>query len=109
MLNLSISFFAVSGLSGTKDVAQEYVLTGVGLLAGSAILLLTLIWGTCVIVGGRKFSSESGSSTSMIPYPKSTPKVIVFYWSARFLIPQSIYILVFLFPHDKRVVNGLAV
>nr|XP_043624743.1 sodium/calcium exchanger NCL2-like isoform X2 [Erigeron canadensis] len=52
----------VSGLSNTKDVAQEYVLTGVGLLAGSGILLLTLIWGTCVIIGSREFVSESGSS-----------------------------------------------
>ncbi|KAK9078216.1 hypothetical protein SSX86_002273 [Deinandra increscens subsp. villosa] len=55
----------VSGLSNTKDVAQEYVLTGVGLLAGSATLLLTVIWGTCVIVGSRKFSSESGSTPSV--------------------------------------------
>ncbi|XP_071691916.1 sodium/calcium exchanger NCL2-like [Rutidosis leptorrhynchoides] len=56
----------VSGLSNTKDVAQEYVLTGVGLLAGSSILVLTLIWGTCVIVGSRKFTSESDLSTPLL-------------------------------------------
>ncbi|CAN4117691.1 unnamed protein product [Withania somnifera] len=49
-----------SGLLNSKEVAQEYVLTGVGLLAGSTILLLTLIWGTCVVVG----SQESTSVTS---------------------------------------------
>ncbi|KAM0017288.1 putative EF-hand domain, sodium/calcium exchanger membrane region, EF-hand domain pair [Helianthus debilis subsp. tardiflorus] len=69
----------VSGLSGTKDVAQEYVLTGVGLLAGSAILLLTLIWGTCVIVGGRKFSSDSGSSTSVIPTQNQYQKLLSYF------------------------------
>ncbi|KAA8526787.1 hypothetical protein F0562_008984 [Nyssa sinensis] len=39
-----------SGLSNTKETAQEYVLTGVGLLAGSTILLLTVLWGTCVVI-----------------------------------------------------------
>ncbi|KAL4375792.1 hypothetical protein GQ457_02G037970 [Hibiscus cannabinus] len=34
-----------SGLMNSKEVAQEYAYTGVGLLAGSSILLLTLIWG----------------------------------------------------------------
>ncbi|KAI3525208.1 hypothetical protein L1887_03883 [Cichorium endivia] len=57
----------VSGLSDTKDGAQEYVLTGVGLLAGSAIFLLTFLWGTCVMVGSRKFSSESVSNSSVTP------------------------------------------
>ncbi|KAI3895510.1 hypothetical protein MKW92_010186 [Papaver armeniacum] len=41
----------VSGLSKSKEIAEEKVLTGVGLLAGSTVLLLTLVWGTCVIVG----------------------------------------------------------
>ncbi|XP_076907099.1 sodium/calcium exchanger NCL2-like [Bidens hawaiensis] len=66
----------VSGLSNTKDVAQENVLTGVGLLAGSAILILTVIWGTCVIVGGRKFASESGSAPSTIPAQNQYQKLL---------------------------------
>ncbi|KAE8795698.1 hypothetical protein D1007_29413 [Hordeum vulgare] len=41
----------VSGLSGTKETAQSQVLIGMGLLAGSTIFLLTLLWGTCVVVG----------------------------------------------------------
>ncbi|KAI3774957.1 hypothetical protein L1987_49522 [Smallanthus sonchifolius] len=69
----------VSGLSNTKDVAQEYVLTGVGLLAGSAILLLTVIWGTCVIIGSQKFSSESGSSPSLIPTQNQYQKLLSFF------------------------------
>ncbi|KAF7836669.1 sodium/calcium exchanger NCL-like [Senna tora] len=41
----------VSGLSGTTETAQSQVSVGMGLLAGSTVLLLTIIWGTCVIVG----------------------------------------------------------
>ncbi|PWA81964.1 sodium/calcium exchanger membrane region, EF-hand domain pair [Artemisia annua] len=55
----------VTGLFNTQEVAQEYVLTGVGLLAGSTIFLLTLLWGTCVIIGSQDLSSESCSSTSL--------------------------------------------
>ncbi|XP_043689478.1 sodium/calcium exchanger NCL-like [Telopea speciosissima] len=41
----------VSGLSGTTATAQSQVLVGMGLLAGSTVMLLTLLWGSCVIVG----------------------------------------------------------
>ncbi|KAF6155976.1 hypothetical protein GIB67_039307 [Kingdonia uniflora] len=54
----------VSGLSKSKETAQEHLLTGVGLLAGSTILLLTLIWGTCIIVGKRDFTEHSASKDS---------------------------------------------
>ncbi|TVU22849.1 hypothetical protein EJB05_32569 [Eragrostis curvula] len=40
-----------SGLSGNKETAQSQVLVGMGLLAGSTVFLLTLLWGTCVVVG----------------------------------------------------------
>ncbi|KAI8006098.1 Sodium/calcium exchanger NCL [Camellia lanceoleosa] len=41
----------VSGLSGTTETAQSQVSVGMGLLAGSTVMLLTVIWGTCVVVG----------------------------------------------------------
>lgn len=41
----------VSGLSGSTATAQSQVSVGMGLLAGSTVMLLTIIWGTCVIVG----------------------------------------------------------
>ncbi|KAI3675014.1 hypothetical protein L1987_84595 [Smallanthus sonchifolius] len=63
----------VTGLFNTQEVAQEYVLTGVGLLAGSTIFLLTLLWGTCVIIGSKDFSSESGSNASLAPSPTQSP------------------------------------
>lgn len=58
-----------SGLMGSKETAQEYVYTGVGLLAGSTILLLTLLWGTCVIVASQNFSKNSESNPSVNSNP----------------------------------------
>lgn len=43
--------FSVSGLSGSVETAQSQVSVGMGLLAGSTVMLLTVIWGTCVVVG----------------------------------------------------------
>ncbi|KAL3736152.1 hypothetical protein ACJRO7_025148 [Eucalyptus globulus] len=41
----------VSGLSGSTETAQSQVSIGKGLLAGSTVMLLTVIWGSCVLVG----------------------------------------------------------
>ncbi|GMH24932.1 hypothetical protein Nepgr_026775 [Nepenthes gracilis] len=41
----------VSGLSGSKETAQSQVSVGMGLLAGSTVMLLTVIWGASVVVG----------------------------------------------------------
>ena len=51
--------FAVSGLGGSKAEAQEQVLVGIGLLAGSNVMLLTLLWGTCLILGRCDFEHDS--------------------------------------------------
>ncbi|KAJ0715642.1 putative EF-hand domain, sodium/calcium exchanger membrane region, EF-hand domain pair [Helianthus annuus] len=51
----------VTGLASSKEKAQEYVLTGAGLLAGSSILLLTLLLGACFICGRREFYVQPGS------------------------------------------------
>ncbi|KAI3702805.1 hypothetical protein L6452_28557 [Arctium lappa] len=62
----------VSGLVTSKEEAQEYVITGVGLLTGSTIFLLTLLWGTCVIVGSQKFHSNPiQSRQSSLPWSGS--------------------------------------
>ncbi|XP_050247780.1 sodium/calcium exchanger NCL1-like isoform X2 [Quercus robur] len=53
-----------SGLLNTKETAQEYVFTGVGLLAGSSIFLLTILWGTCIIASSQDFSNSSQFSNS---------------------------------------------
>ncbi|BBM97136.1 hypothetical protein MPTK1_1g03300 [Marchantia polymorpha subsp. ruderalis] len=41
----------VSGLSASQEDAQAQVLVGMGLLAGSTIMLLTLLWGSSLILG----------------------------------------------------------
>ncbi|PON41955.1 Parvalbumin [Parasponia andersonii] len=40
-----------SGLSGDKETAQSQVSVGMGLLAGSNVMLLTILWGSCLIAG----------------------------------------------------------
>lgn len=57
-------FFPASGLLNSEEVAQEYVVTGVGLLAGSSILLLTLLWGTCVLLGSSELRDGMEPNTS---------------------------------------------
>ncbi|KAI5661804.1 hypothetical protein M9H77_21127 [Catharanthus roseus] len=40
-----------SGLSGSKEIAQVEVSVGMGLLAGSTIMVLTIVWGSCIVAG----------------------------------------------------------
>uniref|UniRef100_A0A0D6QSB8 EF-hand domain-containing protein n=2 Tax=Araucaria cunninghamii TaxID=56994 RepID=A0A0D6QSB8_ARACU len=49
----------VSGISGSKETAQQQVVIGMGLLAGSTVMLLTALWGACLVVGKCDLSSES--------------------------------------------------
>ncbi|KAL5729968.1 hypothetical protein ACHQM5_002855 [Ranunculus cassubicifolius] len=51
----------VSGLSGSQEVAQTQVLVGMGLLAGSAVILLTILWGSCLVVA--KTDIQGSTST----------------------------------------------
>ncbi|KAJ6793694.1 uncharacterized protein M6B38_130730 [Iris pallida] len=51
----------VSGLSGSPETAQSQVLIGMGLLAGSTTMLLTILWGSCIIVGKCDLSENSTS------------------------------------------------
>ncbi|KAL0399441.1 UNVERIFIED_CONTAM: Sodium/calcium exchanger NCL2 [Sesamum radiatum] len=73
-----------SGLLNSKEVAQECVLTGVGLLAGSSILLLTLLWGTCVILGTQEFSdylrSDAASSSDCPKQKNPLEKLFLSLW-----------------------------
>ncbi|XP_073059912.1 sodium/calcium exchanger NCL2-like [Primulina eburnea] len=63
-----------SGLSSSEELAGEFVLTGVGLLAGSTTLLLTLIWGTCILLSSQYFrkplQSHPNDSKSYNPFER---------------------------------------
>ncbi|XP_019451888.1 PREDICTED: uncharacterized protein LOC109353987 [Lupinus angustifolius] len=64
----------VTGLNSDKKSAQEYASSGVGLLAGSSILLLTVVWGTCVIIGSQNLNDDhnpSGSNRSKLSIKES--------------------------------------
>ncbi|XP_050247450.1 sodium/calcium exchanger NCL-like isoform X2 [Quercus robur] len=41
----------LSGIFGTTETAQSQISIGMGMVAGSTVLLLTIIWGSCVIAG----------------------------------------------------------
>lgn len=41
----------MSGLGASQAEAQEEVLVGMGLVAGSSVMVLTALWGSCLIVG----------------------------------------------------------
>ena len=51
MLRYSLSGIIASGLSGSTATAQSQVSVGMGLLAGSTVMLLTILWSTCLVVG----------------------------------------------------------
>ncbi|KAJ0044345.1 hypothetical protein Pint_04675 [Pistacia integerrima] len=57
----SAMLILVSGLSARKEAAQRQISVGMGLLAGTSILLTTLVWGSCVVIG--KCDIDQGSKT----------------------------------------------
>ncbi|CAL5411361.1 unnamed protein product [Camellia sinensis] len=53
----------MSGLVASADTAEEQAVMSMGLLAGSAVMLLTLIWGSCVAFGNTDLSKTLPSTT----------------------------------------------
>ena len=51
----------MSGLGGTQTEAQEQILVGIGLLAGSIVMLLTVLWGSCLLLGRCDLKKVDGS------------------------------------------------
>ncbi|KAJ7294449.1 hypothetical protein O6H91_Y256600 [Diphasiastrum complanatum] len=50
----------ILGLAASQDQAQAQVLVGMGLLAGSTVMLLTLLWGSSLIVGRCDLYERNG-------------------------------------------------
>ncbi|XP_024960739.1 sodium/calcium exchanger NCL-like [Cynara cardunculus var. scolymus] len=50
-----------SGLTCSKEKAQDYIVTGAGLLAGSSVFHITFLWGVCFICGRTQFYIKPGS------------------------------------------------
>ena len=54
--------FVVIGVTGSTDTIEALATMGMGLLAGSTIMLLTLIWGSVIAFGSYDLSQPSDSS-----------------------------------------------
>nr|XP_043630246.1 sodium/calcium exchanger NCL2-like [Erigeron canadensis] len=52
------------GLTTSEEKAHDYVVTGAGMLAGSSILLLTILWGVCFIYSQKEFYAEPTASVN---------------------------------------------
>eukprot|EP00899_Mesostigma_viride_P023941 jgi/Mesvir1/4731/Mv10006-RA.1 len=53
---------AIAGLKGTADEAQGQVLVGMGVLAGSSIMILTIAWAGSLILGRCDLSGPNGTA-----------------------------------------------
>ncbi|KAJ0715636.1 putative EF-hand domain, sodium/calcium exchanger membrane region, EF-hand domain pair [Helianthus annuus] len=84
-----------TGLSCDQEKAQEYVVTGAGLLAGSSVLLLTLLWGTCFIFSRKEFTGLN-SSYPLTGWGVHTDEETTFH--ARIMFFSLIPFLIILFP-----------
>jgi len=56
--------FEVTGVTANTDTVETMATMGMGLLAGSAIMLLTLIWGSVVAFGSYDLSQPSAADSS---------------------------------------------
>ncbi|GMY37605.1 sodium/calcium exchanger NCL2-like [Fagus crenata] len=57
-----VALVLVSGVTGSTETVEELATMGMGLLAGSTIMLLSLIWGSVVAFGSYDLSQTSDSS-----------------------------------------------
>lgn len=67
--------FAVSGLSSSSESAATQAAMGMAVNAGSAVMLLTLIWGSCIVFGSFDLSTPSpvSSTTALVDDDTQTP------------------------------------
>ncbi|KAK7841022.1 sodium/calcium exchanger NCL2 isoform X1 [Quercus suber] len=83
------------GVTGSTDTIEALATMGMGLLAGSTIMLLTLIWGSVIAFGSYDLSQPSDSSDienerpfSLTGYGVSTD--VETYYTARIMIVSMI-------------------
>ena len=60
----------VSGFAGDQQEAREHVAVGIGALAGSTVLLLTLAWGGAVLLGQCDLDDKVSTTgyTTVLPF-----------------------------------------
>ncbi|XP_047952084.1 sodium/calcium exchanger NCL-like [Salvia hispanica] len=96
----------VSGLSGTPEVAQSQVSVGMGLLAGSTVMLLTLAWGTCIIVGKCDLENSMAiDSTDTKGFSLTGSGVCTDIWTSYAGIIMAISVIPFVVVQLPQVLN----
>ncbi|XP_042066378.1 sodium/calcium exchanger NCL-like [Salvia splendens] len=96
----------VSGLSGTPEIAQSQVSVGMGLLAGSTVMLLTLAWGTCIIVGKCDLeNSMTIDSTDTKGFSLTGSGVCTDIWTSYAGIIMAISVIPFVVVQLPQVLN----
>ncbi|KAL0002066.1 hypothetical protein SO802_015847 [Lithocarpus litseifolius] len=89
-----------SGLSETKETAQSQLSIGMGLLAGTAVNLLTLLWGSSVLFSRHDLEDSADSTnTKRFSFTASVVKTdIQTTHAARIMVISVIPIMVVLLP-----------
>ncbi|KAF5940885.1 hypothetical protein HYC85_022052 [Camellia sinensis] len=97
----------VSGLSGTTETAQSQVSVGMGLLAGSTVMLLTVIWGTCVVVGKCDLQdsiAKDGEDTKGFSLTGSGVSTDI--WTSYAAMIMAVYVIPFLVVQIPQLMNS---
>lgn len=63
----------VSALSGTTAAAQERATLGMGMIAGTTVMLLTLIWGSSILLGSYDLSQANTTTTTAATTTDNSP------------------------------------
>lgn len=104
----------VSALSGSDEAAQQRASLSIGLIAGTAVMLLTLIWGCSVVLGSYDLSETAenadGSTTTTTPGGYGVVTDVETSYTARIIVITMLPFLIILLmkafhsPGAKRVV-----
>ena len=65
VISLSECLFEVIGVTATTDTIETMATMGMGLLAGSTIMTLSLIWGSVVAFGSYDLSQPLATSSDV--------------------------------------------
>ncbi|EYU43357.1 hypothetical protein MIMGU_mgv1a003865mg [Erythranthe guttata] len=87
----------VSALSGTIAAAQQRATLGMGLVAGTTVMLLTLIWGTSVILGSSDLSQSSTTTATTTTDSSGVVTDVETSYIARIMLISLIPFLVLVF------------
>lgn len=63
----------MSALSGTTAAAQERATLGMGMIAGTTVMLLTLIWGSSILLGSYDLSQANTTTTTAATTTDNSP------------------------------------